>query len=68
MRHRERLNRPYEMKLLAVSYVSRTMREEKLYLSDIKEAIDKIYLYTNGLTIEGFEKDQMVVERLISDL
>lgn len=51
-----------------MSYVSRTMREEKLYLSDIKEAIDKIYLYTNGLTIEGFEKDQMVVERLISDL
>ncbi len=41
------------------------MREEKLYLADIKEAIDKIYLYTKGLSFDTFEKDSKTVDAVL---
>ena len=41
------------------------MREEKLYLADIKEAIDKIFLYTKGLSFEGFEADNKTIDAVM---
>ena len=41
------------------------MRGEKLYLADILEAIDKIVLYTKGLSPEQFEVDKKTVDAVL---
>lgn len=44
------------------------MRDYKLYLYDIKEAIEKIEAFTRGLTIEEFEKDVKTVDAVTRNL
>ncbi len=41
------------------------MREERLYLEDICESIDKIFSYTKQLSFSEFEKDSLVIDAVI---
>ncbi len=44
------------------------MRDYKLYLYDIREAIEKIETFTKGLTFEGFAEDTKTVDAVIRNL
>jgi uncharacterized protein with HEPN domain len=44
------------------------LRDYKLYLYDVKEAIDKIQSFTEGLTSEEFAKDVKTVDAVTRNL
>lgn len=44
------------------------MRDYRLYLYDIKEAIDKIESFTEGMTSEQFVKDIKTVDAVTRNL
>lgn len=44
------------------------MRDYRLYLHDIKEAIEKIETFTEGFTFEGFAEDDKTVDAVIRNL
>ena len=44
------------------------MRDYKLYLHDIKEAVEKIDAFTKGFTFEEFVKDTKTVDAVIRNL
>ena len=44
------------------------MRDYKLYLHDIKEAVEKIETFTKGFTFEEFVKDAKTVDAVIRNL
>jgi uncharacterized protein with HEPN domain len=44
------------------------LRDYKLYLHDIKEAVEKIETFTKGLTFEEFAKDTKTVDAVIRNL
>lgn len=44
------------------------MRDYKLYLEDILEAIEKIERYTENLIFEEFKKNDLVVDAVIRNL
>lgn len=44
------------------------MRDYKLYLYDIKEAVEKIETFTKGFTFEEFAKDIKTVDAVIRNL
>ena len=44
------------------------MRDYKLYLYDIKEAVEKIEIFTKGFTFEEFVKDTKTVDAVIRNL
>jgi len=44
------------------------MRDYKLYLDDIIEAIERIEKYTKNLTSERFEKDNLIIDGVIRNL
>lgn len=43
-------------------------RNPKLYIDDIKKAIDKIKLYIEGITFVEFEKDNKTIDAVIRNL
>ncbi len=43
-------------------------RRDKDYLGDIKEAIERIIIYTEGLTYEGFMQDRKTQDAMIRNL
>ena len=44
------------------------MRDYKLYLHDIKEAVEKIEIFTKGSTFEEFVEDAKTVDAVIRNL
>ena len=44
------------------------MRDYRLYLHDIKEAIEKIETFTKGFTFEEFAEDDKTVDAVIRNL
>lgn len=44
------------------------MRDYKLYLDDILQAIEKIEKYTKGLTVEKLKKEDLVVDGVVRNL
>lgn len=44
------------------------MRDYKLYIHDIKEAVEKIESFTKGFTFEDFSKDAKTVDAVIRNL
>ena len=44
------------------------MRDYRLYLHDIKEAIEKIETFTKGFTFEEFAEDAKTVDAVIRNL
>lgn len=44
------------------------MRDYKLYLDDISEAIKRIERYTKGYTFERLKKDNLVVDGVVRNL
>ena len=44
------------------------MRDYKLYLDDILEAIHRIEKYTNGLSLEKLKKDSLVIDGVVRNL
>ena len=44
------------------------MRDSKLYLEDILQAIRKIDQYVHGLTYRQFQKDELVLDAVIRNL
>ncbi len=44
------------------------MRDHKLYLEDILQAIKSIETYTGGLRFDKFKKDKMVIDAVIRNL
>ena len=44
------------------------MRDYRLYIEDILEAIDKIEEYTEGITLEEFRINKMVVDAVVRNL
>lgn len=44
------------------------MRDYKLYLHDIKEAVEKIETFTKGFTLEEFAQDTKTVDAVIRNL
>ncbi|MFH1593575.1 MAG: DUF86 domain-containing protein [Candidatus Omnitrophota bacterium] len=44
------------------------MRDYKLYLDDIMEAIKRIEKYTKGLTVERFKKDSLISDGVVRNL
>jgi uncharacterized protein with HEPN domain len=44
------------------------LRDYKLYIADIKEAIEKIESYTQGLDFEKFQKDAKSYDSVIYNL
>jgi uncharacterized protein with HEPN domain len=44
------------------------LRDCKLYLHDIKEAVEKIETFTKGYTFEEFSKDSKTVDAVIRNL
>jgi len=44
------------------------LRDYKLYLHDIKEAVEKIETFTKGFTFEEFVKDAKTVDAVIRNL
>jgi len=44
------------------------LRDYKLYLHDIKEAVEKIETFTKGFTFEKFVKDTKTVDAVIRNL
>lgn len=44
------------------------MRDSKVYIDDIKDAIKKIEEYTKEVTYPSFEKNQMLVDAVIRNL
>jgi uncharacterized protein with HEPN domain len=44
------------------------LRDYKLYLHDIKEAVEKIETFTKGFTFEEFAKDTKTVDAVIRNL
>ena len=44
------------------------MRDYKLYLHDIKEAVEKIETFTKGFTFEEFAQDTKTVDAVIRNL
>jgi len=44
------------------------MRDYKLYLDDILEAIKKIEKYVKGLTFEELEKNSLVIDGVVRNL
>lgn len=44
------------------------MRDYKLYLSDIKEAAEKIETFTRGMNFEQFKKDSKTIDAVIRNL
>lgn len=44
------------------------MRDYKLYLDDILQAIEKIEKYTEGLTAEKLKKEDLVVDGVVRNL
>jgi len=44
------------------------LRDYKLYLHDIKEAVEKIEAFTKGFTFEEFVKDTKTVDAVIRNL
>ncbi len=43
-------------------------RDYKVYLEDILEAVEKIRIYTTGLTLEGFKKDSKTMDAVVRNL
>lgn len=41
------------------------MRDSKVYIDDIKDAIKRIEEYTKGITFASFENNQMLVDAVI---
>lgn len=44
------------------------MREYKMYLDDILEAVRRVEKYTKGLTFENFSKSNLVVDGVVRNL
>jgi uncharacterized protein with HEPN domain len=44
------------------------LRDYKLYIHDIKEAVEKIESFTKGFTFEDFSKDAKTVDAVIRNL
>ena len=44
------------------------MREYKLYIDDIKEAITKIQSYIQGMTLNGFKSDSKTYDSVLHNL
>ena len=44
------------------------MREYKLYIDDIVEAVERIEKYSKGLTLEKFKKDSLRVDGIVRNL
>jgi len=44
------------------------MRDSKVYIDDIKDALKRIEEYTKGITFASFEKNQMLVDAVIRNL
>ena len=44
------------------------MRDYRLYIEDILEAIEKIEEYTEGITLEEFRINKMVVDAVVRNL
>lgn len=43
-------------------------RDYKLFIEDMLEAIHKLTVYTDGLTYEGFEQSNLIVDAVIRNL
>ena len=44
------------------------MRDSKVYIQDIKDAVRRIETYTKGITFASFENNQMLVDAVIRNL
>ena len=44
------------------------MRDYKLYLDDIQQAIKKIEKYTKNLTLEKLKKDELIIDGIVRNL
>jgi len=43
-------------------------RDYEIYLEDIRDAIDKIKRYTDGLSLEAFEQDDKTIDAVVRNL
>ena len=44
------------------------MRDYRLYLEDIQSSVQKIEKFTEGLTLQKFQKDDLVIDAVIRNL
>ena len=43
-------------------------RDYEIYLEDIRDAIDKVKRYTEGLSLEAFESDEKTIDAVVRNL
>jgi uncharacterized protein with HEPN domain len=43
-------------------------RDYEVYLEDIRDAIDKVKRYTEGLSLEAFESDEKTIDAVVRNL